>query len=73
MADLDGRMAGVILAAGKGARMYPFSERSPKPILPILNRPLLTHHLPFTEVREAYELHRTRGDGCLKIVVEMPD
>jgi threonine dehydrogenase-like Zn-dependent dehydrogenase len=36
-------------------------------------RPLLTHHLPFTEVREAYELHRTRGDGCLKIVVEMPD
>ena len=28
-------MVGVILAAGKGARMYPFSERSPKPILPI--------------------------------------
>ena len=38
MASLDGRMVGVILAAGKGARMYPFSERSPKPILPILNR-----------------------------------
>lgn len=36
---------GVILAAGKGARMYPFSERSPKPILPILNRPLVTHQL----------------------------
>jgi glucose-1-phosphate thymidylyltransferase len=38
-------MVGVILAAGKGARMYPFSERSPKPILPILNRPLLAHQI----------------------------
>ena len=45
MADLDSRMVGVILAAGKGARMYPFSERSPKPILPILNRPLLAHQI----------------------------
>ena len=45
VADLDGRMVGVILAAGKGARMYPFSERSPKPILPILNRPLLAHQI----------------------------
>ena len=45
MSSLDGRMVGVILAAGKGARMYPFSERSPKPILPILNRPLLAHQI----------------------------
>src|SRR5688572_14713901 len=45
MASFDTAMVGVILAAGKGARMYPFSERSPKPILPILNRPLLAHQL----------------------------
>src|SRR5262245_61392326 len=38
-------MAGVILAAGKGARMLPFSEHHPKPILPILNRPLLSHQI----------------------------
>jgi glucose-1-phosphate thymidylyltransferase len=43
--DFNDRMVGVILAAGKGARMYPFSERSPKPILPILNRPLLAHQI----------------------------
>lgn len=43
--SLEGRMVGVILAAGKGARMLPFSERSPKPILPILNRPLLAHQI----------------------------
>jgi NDP-sugar pyrophosphorylase family protein len=35
----------VILAAGKGARLSPFSENSPKPILPILNRPLLAHQI----------------------------
>lgn len=45
MDDLQDRMVGVILAAGKGARMYPFSERSPKPILPILNQPLLAHQI----------------------------
>jgi dTDP-glucose pyrophosphorylase len=45
MDSLGNRMIGVILAAGKGARMYPFSERSPKPILPILNRPLLAHQI----------------------------
>ena len=45
MGDLQDKMVGIILAAGKGARMYPFSERSPKPILPILNQPLLAHQI----------------------------
>ncbi|MGH9382983.1 MAG: sugar phosphate nucleotidyltransferase [Vicinamibacterales bacterium] len=45
MAELKSRIAGVILAAGKGARMFPFSDRYPKPILPILNRPLLAHQI----------------------------
>ena len=60
MSDLTARMAGVILAAGKGARMYPFSERSPKPILPILNRPLLTHQI---------EVMRDCGIADIHIVV----
>jgi L-iditol 2-dehydrogenase len=34
---------------------------------------IITHRMPFADVREAYELHRTRGDGCLKIVIEMPE
>jgi dTDP-glucose pyrophosphorylase len=38
----DIEIIGVILAAGKGSRMYPFSERLPKPLLPILNRPLIS-------------------------------
>ena len=67
-------MIGVILAAGKGARMYPFSERSPKPILPILNRPLLAHQIEvmrdsgISEVlivvgHLGYQVAGTFGDG----------
>jgi threonine dehydrogenase-like Zn-dependent dehydrogenase len=33
---------------------------------------LITHRFPFAEVMDAYELHRTHGDGCVKIVIEMP-
>lgn len=33
---------------------------------------LITHHLKFAEVMEAYEMHRTRSDGCVKIVIDMP-
>ena len=75
MADPAGPIVGVILAAGKGARMYPFSERSPKPILPILNRPLLTHQIEvmrecgITDIfivvgHLGYQVARTFGDGA---------
>ncbi len=36
---------GVILAAGKGTRMVPFSTNYPKPILPICNKPLLQYQI----------------------------
>jgi dTDP-glucose pyrophosphorylase len=54
-------MVGVILAAGKGARMYPFSERSPKPILPILNRPLLSHQIDVMRDCGVSEIHIVVG------------
>lgn len=38
-------VTGVILAAGKGTRMYPFSKNFPKPILPICNQPLIKYHI----------------------------
>lgn len=40
-------LEGVILAAGRGTRMMPFSERYPKPLLPILNKPLIQSHIEY--------------------------
>jgi glucose-1-phosphate thymidylyltransferase len=61
VSDLDNCMVGVILAAGKGARMYPFSESSPKPILPILNRPLLSHQIEVMRECGIAEIHIVVG------------
>ena len=35
--------------------------------------PMLTHHFPFDQVMDAYELQRTPDEGALKIVIEMPE
>lgn len=43
-------MKGVILAAGKGSRLYPVTHHIPKPILPIANRP--TIHYAFDRLKE---------------------
>ena len=34
--------------------------------------PMLTHRFPFERVLETYELARTRDDGVIKVVIEMP-
>jgi threonine dehydrogenase-like Zn-dependent dehydrogenase len=35
--------------------------------------PMLTHHFPFDQVLDAYELQMTRDEGAIKIVVDMPE
>jgi len=35
----------IILAAGMGRRLYPFTKAQPKPMMPVANRPLLHHAL----------------------------
>jgi dTDP-glucose pyrophosphorylase len=45
MSASNGSFVGVILAAGKGNRMFPFSSRFPKPLLPVCNKPLLEYHI----------------------------
>jgi glucose-1-phosphate thymidylyltransferase len=49
---------GVILAAGKGTRIRPFSETTPKPLLPILDRPLM-----------AWQIEQLKTLGVERIVV----
>jgi len=67
-------MLGVILAAGKGTRLAPFSARYPKPILPILGKPLLQYQVECMRdlgIRRViivighlgFEIVRVLGDG----------
>lgn len=46
-------MQAVILAAGKGLRLRPFTEKHPKPLIDIAGRPLLEHTL--TSLPDAVE------------------
>lgn len=43
--DRGKNFAGVILAGGRGTRMFPISDRYPKPLLPVGNRPLIEYQL----------------------------
>ena len=69
-----GKLRGAILAAGKGARMQPFSQRFPKPLLPVGNKPLIVHQIEFMASlgiedivvligHKGYEIARVLGDG----------
>ncbi len=41
------RLAGAILAAGKGSRLIPISENYPKPLLPICNKPIVQYQMEY--------------------------
>lgn len=84
-AATDSGLLGIILAAGKGTRIAPFSDRYPKPILPILGKPLIQHQVE--ALRDigvervlvvighlGYEIVRTLGDGSeLGVSIEYVD
>jgi len=81
----DDALLGVILAAGKGTRIQPFSQRWPKPILPILGKPLLQHQVEVLRdlgVQRVvivighlgFEIVRALGDGSeLGVEIEYVD
>ncbi len=45
----------VLLAAGKGERLAPFTETRPKPLLPILGEPMICRHLRLASAATAYD------------------
>ena len=68
------KFMGVILAAGKGTRIYPFSNSFPKPILPIANKPIIQYQIELMAkmgIKEiiiiighlGYEIVRKLGQG----------
>jgi dTDP-glucose pyrophosphorylase len=73
--NVNERYCGVILAAGNGTRMQPFSERYPKPLLPICNKPQIVHQIEIMRElglqdiylligHRGYEIAKTLGDGA---------
>ena len=72
---VDNRYIGAILAGGKGTRMAPFSERMPKPLLPVANKPLIqfqiemmrnvtSSYLMLLVGHKGFEISRHFGDGA---------
>ncbi|OMP67676.1 nucleotidyltransferase family protein [Domibacillus epiphyticus] len=45
-------MIGVLLAGGRGKRLRPMTDHIPKPMVPLLNRPLLDYNLNVFKVNE---------------------
>ena len=43
--DEDEKMKAILLAGGKGSRLRPLTIHTPKPIVPIFNRPFLRYQL----------------------------
>lgn len=45
MSKTESVKQGVILAAGKGSRIFPLSTNYPKPLLPVLNKPIMQYQI----------------------------
>lgn len=55
-----GRVAAMVLAAGRGERMRPLTDSTPKPLLPVHGKPLMQWHL-----------EALARSGCARVVANL--
>ena len=55
-------MKAVVMAGGEGTRLRPMTANQPKPLLPVVNRPIMEHVL---RLLQAARLRRDRRDGAV--------
>jgi len=68
-----GEFVGVILAGGRGSRMFPFSENFPKPLLPVCNKPLIAHQLEIMRALGIVEIFILIGYKGYQITTALGD
>ncbi len=64
---------GVILAGGRGKRMGEIGEQTPKPLLPIANKPLILHHVELMASLGITRLFILVGHAAGKIMDRLGD
>ncbi len=64
---------GVILAAGHGARLGPFGEQNPKPIIPIANKPLIVYQIEALKALGVHEFIVVIGHLGYRIIQTLGD
>ena len=61
---MSGRPLGVILTAGRGTRLHPLTPAIPKPLVPLLNRPLITYAFDLCDGLGVTEVVVVAGDDA---------
>ncbi len=51
----------IILAAGKGERMLPLTQNTPKPLLEVLGQPIIEHTIEILHQKNIYEIYVVVG------------
>lgn len=66
-------MKAVVLAAGKGRRLWPLTENRPKPMIPVVNRPILEHIVDALETAGVTEVILVVGSNRERVQTHFQD